>query len=87
MLNPFAIEKDTLRKVAAIRQLSLNIQRILAEQVLGSRQDIDPSFRSVLEECVPIVVSEEKIYQCRFCGKIFNEGRKLGGHVSRAHKE
>lgn len=54
MLNPFAIEKETLLKVAAIRQLSLSIQRILAEQVLGTQQHIDPSFRLELESCVPI---------------------------------
>ena len=24
---------------------------------------------------------------CKFCSKPFDDGRKLGGHVSRAHKE
>lgn len=28
-----------------------------------------------------------KLYVCKFCGKEFDDGRKLGGHVSRAHKE
>ena len=25
-------------------------------------------------------------FLCKFCDKLFNDGRKLGGHVSRAHK-
>lgn len=28
-----------------------------------------------------------KLYSCKICFKVFDDGRKLGGHVSRAHKE
>jgi len=28
-----------------------------------------------------------KLYSCRICNKHFDDGRKLGGHVSRAHKD
>lgn len=31
-------------------------------------------------------IDAARIYVCRICGKEFDEGRKLGGHVSRAHK-
>lgn len=27
-----------------------------------------------------------KQYLCKICNKSFDDGRKLGGHVSRAHK-
>jgi hypothetical protein len=30
--------------------------------------------------------SKRKVYACRICKQKFNDGRKLGGHVSRAHK-
>lgn len=26
-------------------------------------------------------------YTCRHCGKIFNEGRRLGGHIRQAHAQ
>jgi uncharacterized C2H2 Zn-finger protein len=32
-----------------------------------------------------VLEEEEKIFDCKFCGKEFNDGRKLGGHISRAH--
>ena len=28
----------------------------------------------------------DKVFRCRYCPKEFNDGRQLGGHVSRAHK-
>ena len=29
----------------------------------------------------------EPCYECKVCGEKFRDGRQLGGHVSRAHKE
>ena len=29
--------------------------------------------------------AELAVFACKFCGKTFNEGRRLGGHVRQAH--
>ncbi len=35
--------------------------------------------------CEAIIEDDKKVFDCKFCGKEFNDGRKLGGHISRAH--
>jgi hypothetical protein len=35
--------------------------------------------------CDDSLEEELKMFDCKFCGKEFNDGRKLGGHISRAH--
>jgi uncharacterized C2H2 Zn-finger protein len=35
--------------------------------------------------CDDVSEEDEKMFDCKFCGKEFNDGRKLGGHISRAH--
>lgn len=40
-------------------------------------------------ECLEVrekLENSSRLYVCKVCGKEFDEGRKLGGHVSRAHK-
>jgi hypothetical protein len=32
-----------------------------------------------------VVEEESKIFKCKFCLKAFDDGRKLGGHISRTH--
>lgn len=86
MLNPFAIEKETLNKVAGIRGTVLRLRLALSQQILSGGSQIDSRFRHELESYMTSSVVESKAYECRVCGKTFNEGRKLGGHVSRAHK-
>jgi hypothetical protein len=30
-------------------------------------------------------INHKTVYKCEYCPKEFNDGRKLGGHVSKAH--
>ena len=91
MLNPFAIEKEILQKTAALSDLLVSLKVTLASSVLSkvsSQYRAKPS--EFVKQCRDIVEAEDEslklLYVCKVCGKDFNEGRKLGGHVSRAHK-
>lgn len=39
-----------------------------------------------MEKCMLVLNVPTKKYSCSYCNKEFNDGRKLGGHISRAHK-
>ncbi len=87
MLNPFAIEKDTINKVAALKETCLNIRLALSKQIIAeNRNDLDPQFRKQLESYTTVMAPQPNKYTCKLCSATFNDGRKLGGHVSRAHK-
>jgi hypothetical protein len=87
MLNPFVIEKDTFAKVSAIQETVINIRASLSIQILEQdKASLDKKFRLELESYAAMNVPQPDKYACKVCKKVFNDGRKLGGHVSRAHK-
>lgn len=89
MLNPFSIEKELLQKTEYIKELLGKLKRHLAASVLkkvNGGTNIDAEFYLTcleLQQTSPVL---KKSYVCKTCGRKFDDGRKLGGHVSRAHK-
>lgn len=72
MLNPFAIEKDILTKVADIRQAAINIRTAFSQQILTANTQIDPNFRHQLRSYIAQSTTETKTYECKVCGKTFD---------------
>lgn len=89
MLNPFAIEKEILLKTTLFHGLLKDLKTILANKILESAPSCENFSDEVIDECKMYQTSLEqnkKIYVCKICNREFDDGRKLGGHVSRAHK-
>ena len=90
MLNPFSIEKDLLQKTEYIKEMLSKLKKHIAVSVIkkvdaGSNVDIEFYLTCLeLQQSGTIV---KKNYVCKICGRKFDDGRKLGGHVSRAHKD
>lgn len=86
MLNPFAIEKELFARTAAIKDLLAVMKETVADSVLAREGRVDADVRSRCFRIKSELLPKEKQYVCKLCGREFDEGRKLGGHVSRAHK-
>jgi hypothetical protein len=88
MLNPFAIEKELFAKTDALSGMLTLLKGVIATSIT-KKQDRRGYPKAFIRECLDVMENMEakgKLYVCKVCGKEFNEGRKLGGHVSRAHK-
>ena len=86
MLNPYFIEKDSLSRVALIQKYATELRVSLSKHILSTEENIEPIFRKELQSYINVDTPQPSKYECRFCKKKFNDGRKLGGHVSRSHK-
>jgi hypothetical protein len=89
MLNPFAIEKELLSKTASLSTLLRVLKGVVAVSVVERQESGQAYSPAIVEQCLEMKENIEqgsKQYVCKTCGKEFDEGRKLGGHVSRAHK-
>jgi hypothetical protein len=43
--------------------------------------------KELKDQCDSFIIAiQSKRFQCKYCLKAFDDGRKLGGHVSRVHK-
>ena len=90
MLNPYSIEKELLQKTEYIKELLGKLKKYIAASVIKkvyAGNNIDAEFYG---ECLELQQSgniQKKNYVCKICGRKFDDGRKLGGHVSRAHKD
>jgi hypothetical protein len=90
MLNPFSIEKELLQKTEYIKELLSKLKRHIAASVIkkvGEGSNIDNEFYHLCLELQQTSTILKKNYKCKICGRKFDDGRKLGGHVSRAHKD
>jgi DNA-directed RNA polymerase subunit M/transcription elongation factor TFIIS len=88
MLNPFAIEKELFAKTDALTSMLTLLKGVVATSIV-KKQDRRGFSKGIIRECLDVMGDMEaksKLYVCKVCGKEFDEGRKLGGHVSRAHK-
>lgn len=89
MLNPFALEKGILKKLAAFEAIVEGIKKEVCEILVKKSRELDLELTQDLKEKCAIYLKgsqNSKLYMCKICLKKFNDGRKLGGHVSRAHK-
>lgn len=86
MLNPFAIEKELFQRTAAIKDMLALLKGTVADSVLNKEEKVDIDVRIRCFKIKSSLLPKEKLYVCKVCGREFDEGRKLGGHVSRAHK-
>ena len=87
MLNPFAIEKDSMLRMAAIQEAAIALRLKLCKSMLAEeRGALTPKLRKELVAFVNESTPQPDRYECKTCHVRFNDGRKLGGHVSRAHK-
>lgn len=86
MLNPFAIEKELFARTQAIKDLLGVMKETIADSVLSREGNVAEDVRRICFRIKSSLSAKEKQYVCKFCGREFDEGRKLGGHVSRAHK-
>ena len=87
MLNPFAIEKESLAKVAAIQSHIIDLRVAFSKHVLADEKNLNKGLKEELESFITVNTPKPDRFKCKICGKDFNDGRKLGGHVSRAHKK
>lgn len=88
MLNPFAIEKELFAKTDVLTSMLTLLKGVVATSIV-KKQDRRAFSKATIRECLDVmddIEAKSKLYVCKVCGKEFNEGRKLGGHVSRAHK-
>ena len=66
----------------------------MANIIISKSKRVGVITKDLKEKClkegklVCYLVKKEKKdeFRCKFCFKVFSEGRQLGGHVSRAHK-
>ena len=86
MLNPFAIEKELFARTAGIKDTLALLKGTVADSVLAKGEKADADVHSICFRIKCSLLPKEKQYVCKVCGRDFDEGRKLGGHVSRAHK-
>lgn len=86
MLNPFAIEKELFQRTAAIKEMLALLKGTVADSVLSKGGKVDADVHNRCFKIKSSLLPKEKQYVCKVCGREFDEGRKLGGHVSRAHK-
>jgi hypothetical protein len=87
MLNPFAIERDSMLRMVAIQEASIALRVKLCKSMLAEEKgSLPPKMRKELIAFVSESTPQPNKYECKICRARFNDGRKLGGHVSRAHK-
>ncbi len=91
MLNPYSIEKELLQKTEYIKELLSMLKKHIAASVIkkvnAGSSNIDVDFYLACLELQQNGTILKKNYVCKICGRKFDDGRKLGGHVSRAHKD
>lgn len=90
MLNPFAVEKDLFARLATIQHSLHTIRVSIAASVLANHIPGYLNDNGFIARCHHLIQGKQignRLYICKVCGREFDEGRKLGGHVSRAHKE
>ena len=86
MLNPFSLEKESLARVSAIEKHITELRLELSKKLLSEEAEISYPFKAELLSYIESATPQPNKYSCKICKKKFNDGRKLGGHVSRAHK-
>jgi hypothetical protein len=75
---------DKIRRIESTLRL---INEEVSKQLVRKSKQLKINLTQDLKEkCQVSISGPEKVYQCKICFKEFDEGRKLGGHVSRAHK-
>ena len=84
MSSPFATEKELFLKLASIESILETMKRDLATKTKEKSEAIRiPLGKFLAEKCRQYIQTggRKNFHECRQCGKIFDEGRKLGGHV------
>jgi hypothetical protein len=79
-----------LEKIQDIEYVIENIRKNVSHQLFRKETEIKIDLTQDLrEKCQNYLAGfgGNKLYSCKICCKVFDDGRKLGGHVSRAHKE
>ena len=83
--------KQAVQTIQEIEEVSGKISRMVSILIEVKARDLGtrPS-QDIAEMCMSFRSAASglpKMYSCPVCGKEFDDGRKLGGHVSRAHKQ
>lgn len=90
MINPFALEKAILHKITQFEAVAEAIKREISLILLFKSEELGLELTQDLKDKCDSYIQNSlstKHYQCKICKKEFDDGRKLGGHVSRAHKD
>lgn len=83
-----SIEVQVLRKIQMLETTIEKINLEISKELMRKSSELKIKLTQDLKEkCSNYITGPEKAYACKFCNKSFDEGRKLGGHVSRAHKK
>jgi hypothetical protein len=88
-MDQFVLQKEILKKISKIIGLTDEINQELSNKLITKSRAIGIELTQDLKErCAHYLTEpiEREKYSCKVCGEKFNDGRKLGGHVSRAHK-
>lgn len=83
------LQKEIFSKIGLIVRLTDQINKELSKRLITKSELLKVELTVDLQEkCAHYLTEpfERTQYQCKVCGKKFDDGRKLGGHVSRAHK-
>lgn len=89
-METFKLEREIMAKIYDIEQVIENIRKDVSHQLFRKEGEINIELTQDLrDKCQNYLAGfgGNKFYSCKVCNKVFDDGRKLGGHVSRAHKE
>jgi hypothetical protein len=78
---------QALQKLKEVNDL-INIFKLqLAEHLFHKEKEIGVEIlKELKEKCIASMTYNKKVmHKCEYCEKEFDDGRKLGGHVSKAH--
>jgi hypothetical protein len=86
-MNNCLLEAEVLCKIEQLDKTLEMINVEISKHLLRKSDELQIKVTQDLKDkCASHMVGPEKVYSCKVCLKVFNDGRKLGGHVSRAHK-
>jgi hypothetical protein len=89
-MEAFRLERQMMAKIQEIEGVIEGMRREVSQQLFRKEMEIGIELTQDLrEKCQNCLAGfgGGKVYSCKVCLKVFDDGRKLGGHVSRAHKE
>ena len=83
------LEKEIFKQIQTVLDLSHKINQELSTILLQKEIDINVELTQELKErCTHHLtgLNQRNSFACKYCFKTFDDGRKLGGHVSKSHK-
>lgn len=88
-MNQQELQKEIFRKIDVILSLCDEINKEISKKLISKARFLQVELTQDLQEKCSYFLTEpieRNSYRCKICDRVFDDGRKLGGHISRAHK-